>query len=87
MTELPWQPEGRDPVGVVYLFSRVASASDNKINNYSSILYFLYGTIFCRSQIIGSPDKKIACLFIQDCFKCDYDLYSTVAFGNARMSL
>jgi len=32
-------------------------------------------------------EKKIASFFIQNCFKFDYDHYSTVAFGNARITL
>jgi len=34
-----------------------------------------------------SPGKKIAYFFIQNCFKCDYDHYSTVACGNWRKNV
>jgi len=33
------------------------------------------------------PAKMIAYFFIQNCFKCDYDHYSAVAFGNAWITL
>jgi len=38
------------PEGFVCLFSRAARASHKNIHNYFYILYFLYGTTFCRSQ-------------------------------------
>jgi len=33
------------------------------------------------------PAKLIAYFFIQNRFKCDYNHYSTVAFGNTRLTL
>ena len=39
---------------------------------------------------VYTPDylaKTIAYFFIQNSFKFDYDHYSTVAFGNARITL
>jgi len=33
------------------------------------------------------PAKLISYFFIQHCFKCDYNHYSTFAFGNTRLTL
>jgi len=41
--------------------------------------------LFVVAKIIRSPGKNDSFFFIQSCFKCDYDHYSTVAFGNARI--
>jgi len=35
----------------------------------------------------SSVSKLIAYLFIQNCFKCYYNHYSIVAFGNTRLTL
>jgi len=43
--------------------------------------------LFVVAKIIGSPGKNDSLLFIQNCFKCDYDHHSTAAFGNARITL
>jgi len=43
--------------------------------------------LFVVAKIIGSPGKNASLLFIQNCFKRDYDRYSTVAFGSARITL
>ena len=37
------------------------------------------------AEIVGSPGKMT--LFIQNCCKCEYKHYSTVAFDNARIAL
>jgi len=39
------------------------------------------------AKIIGSPGKNDGLLFHSNCFKGYYDHYSTVAFGNARITL
>jgi len=55
---------------------------------HNSLLYFVYGTTFCLNQKNNLTWKKmIPCVFIQNCFKCDYDHCSTVAFGNAQVTL
>ena len=40
--------------------------------------------LFVVAKIIGSSSGKNNLFFIQNCFNCDYDHYSTAAFGNAR---
>jgi len=42
--------------------------------------------LFVVAKII-SPEKSDCLLFLQSCFKCDYDYNSTVVFGNARITL
>ena len=41
---------------------------------------------FVKAKIIGYLANMIAYFFIENCFKCDYEHYSTVAFGNARIT-
>jgi len=41
--------------------------------------------LFVVAKIIRQT--MMAYLFIQNCFKCDYDHYSTIAFGNVRITL
>ena len=43
--------------------------------------------LFNVAKIIGSPGRNDSLFVIQNCFKCDDDRYSTVAFGNARITL
>jgi len=69
-------------------FSRGATASDKNIHNYLQILYFVYGTTFCRSQNNRITWRRWQpTFFIKNCFKCDYDHYTVAAFGNAWTTL
>jgi len=43
--------------------------------------------LFAVAKIIGSPGRYDILLFHSKLFKCDYDHCSTVAFGNARITL
>jgi len=38
-------------------------------------------SLFVVTKLIASPAKMIAYIFILNCFKCDCDQYSTVAFA------
>jgi len=78
-----------DPVGsfAFFLGSREVLI---KILIISSIFYISYmEPLFVVAKIIRSPvlENMIAYFFIQNCFKCDYDHYSAVAFGNSRITL
>ena len=53
----------------------------------ASTFLFLYGTTLCRSKNNGITWQSGRPLFVQDCYKCDYDCNSAVAFGNARIPL
>jgi len=44
----------------------------------------LFGLILAALLL---PAKLITYFFIQNCFKCDYNHYSTVSFGNTRLTL
>jgi len=48
-----------------------------KIFIFTSLFYISYGTTFVVAKIIGSPGKNDSLLFIQNCFKRDYDHHST----------
>jgi len=50
------------------------------------MLSFVYGTTFCCSQNNTNHLAKTTFSF-KIVFKCGYDHYSTVAFGNAETNL
>ena len=62
-----------------------------KISIITSIFYMSYmEPLFGVPKIMGSPDKNdslLAAFSFKIVFGCDYDHYSTVAFGIARMTL
>jgi len=83
-----FQPGVATAMEVVCLLSGAARVSAKNIHNHFYIIYFVYEPLFVVAKIIGSFGKNDALyFFIQNCFKCGYDHYSTVVFGNAGISL
>jgi len=62
---------------VVCLFSRGRESFWQKYSYLLLYFMFLMELLFVVAKIIGSPGKNDSLLFIQNCFKCDYDHHST----------
>jgi len=83
-------------LGSIAIFLGVTRASDN-VHNFFYIFISYMESLFVVGKMIGSPGKN-DCLLLHSkllyvwlwpmqSFECDYDLYTTVAFGNARINL
>jgi len=62
----------------------IQSTSKDLSNFFYGGGHGLFGLILAALLL---PAKLIAYFFIQNCFECDYNHYSIVAFGNTRLTL
>jgi len=62
-------------------FLEAVRAFNKNINDYLYfyILYFVHSPTFFVAEIIGLLGKNFSLLFIQNCFKCDYDHYKVLS--------